>query len=218
MQQANQTPQLLSRESQFLGKTGKMLLLYAALYLGTIFSLGIAYPWLSCALYRWETNNTIINGRKLQFDGKGTELFKKYIKWLGLTIITFGIYKLWLSRNVLMWKTCHTHFVAEKRGTSYYKCTIPEKLLMLVKYYAIIICTLTIGKSIATCYKTYWTLDHTHIDGVKLCFNGKALQYLGECALCLLYTIITFGIYIFFVPVRLKRWEVRFTITELALL
>ena len=193
-----------------------MFLLCAALYLGTIFSLGIAYPWLPCALYRWEIDNTIINGRKLHFDGKGFDLFKKYIKWLGLTIITLGIYKLWLSRNVLMWKISRTRFEGENRGTSYFKCTIPEKLLMLVKYYAIVICTLTLGKSIAARYKNYWTLNHTYINGIKLDFNGKALQYLGECALCLLYTVITLGVYIFFIPVRLKRWEVEHTIAELA--
>ncbi len=193
-----------------------MLLLYAALYFGTIFSLGIAYPWLSCALYRWETDNTIISGRRLHFNGKGAELFKKYIKWLGLMIVTLGIYKLWLSRNVFMWKTSHTHFADENEGTSYYKCDILDKLFMLIRYYAIIICTLSLGKGIANCYKTGWTLKHTSIDGAQLDFKGKAPDYFLEYLVCVLLTICTLGIYAFFVPVRLKRWEVQNTAANLS--
>lgn len=216
MQAVKSTRQLLSRGSAFTGRTGKMLLLYAALCFGTIFSLGIAYPWLSCALYRWEIDNSIISGKRLHFDGKGGDLFKKYIKWLGLMIITLGIYKLWLSRNVFMWKTSHTHFTDEKGGTSCYKCDILDKLFMLIRYYAIIVVTLSLGKGIANCHKTGWTLKHTIIDGAQLDFNGKALDYFLEYLLCVLLTICTIGIYAFFVPVRLKRWEVEHTQCGLA--
>ncbi|MCD8309183.1 MAG: DUF898 domain-containing protein [Clostridia bacterium] len=196
--------------SYFTGNAAIYLLLLIAVYLGTVFSLFIAYPWLVCAFYRWEAKYTYINGKQTYFDGKGSDLFKKYIKWLLLTIVTLTIYKICLTKNVMMWKAAHTHYIGGS-GKSYYNCGIIEKLLMLVKYYAIIICTLTIGSSWAYCYKTKWTLNHTVIDGKALDFCGKGLNFFGKIWLTILLVIVTCGIYLLWVPTVFKRWEVEHT-------
>ncbi|MCD7728871.1 MAG: DUF898 domain-containing protein [Clostridia bacterium] len=198
-------------QSQFTGNTLKLFLYLLLLVIGTVFTLGIAYPWLMCLIYRWEIKNTLINGRRQYFDGKGSDLFKKYIKWLLLTIVTFGIYKICLTKNIMVWKTSHTHFEGNTSGVSVYKCGIVEKLLMLVKYYAIIICTLTIGYSWAHCYETRWMAEHTVIDGCRLGFNGKGINYLGKLALSILLVICTAGIYVIWLPVKFKKWEVEHT-------
>ena len=76
----------------------------------SVVSLGIAMPWAMCIKYRWEIENTVIEGRRLRFIGSGGSLFMNYIKWWILTIITFGIYGFWLYIKLIEWKTENTVF------------------------------------------------------------------------------------------------------------
>ncbi|CEJ72968.1 Predicted membrane protein [[Clostridium] sordellii] len=73
-------------------------------------TLGIATPWAMCIKYRWEIDNTVVDGKRLKFVGSGTDLFFQYIKWWILTIITLGIYGFWLYINVIKWKVENTIF------------------------------------------------------------------------------------------------------------
>lgn len=79
--------------------------------LGAIISFltfGLAYPWAVVNLYRWETNHTIIDGRRLEFSGTGWGLFGHWLKWWFLTLITLGIYGFWVHIKLLKWKASHT--------------------------------------------------------------------------------------------------------------
>ena len=76
----------------------------------TLITLGICYPWALCMVYGWETNHTVINGRRLKFHGTAIGLFGNWIKWLLLTIITIGIYGFWLNIALKKWKVKHTTF------------------------------------------------------------------------------------------------------------
>ena len=76
----------------------------------TLFTIGLAFPWAVVNLYRWETNHTIIDGRRLQFNGTGLELWGNWFKWWFLTLITFGIYSFWVHIKLLKWKAKHTTF------------------------------------------------------------------------------------------------------------
>lgn len=77
----------------------------------TLLTLGIATPWAMCIKYRWEIDNTTIDGKRLQFTGTGGDLFVHYIKWWVLTIITFGIYGFWLYINLIKWRVENTEFI-----------------------------------------------------------------------------------------------------------
>ena len=81
------------------------------IFLVTVFTLGICYPWAFTMIYNWETKHTVINGKRLQFDGTAAQLFGNWIKWFLLTLITVGIYGLWLPIKIAKWKTMHTSFV-----------------------------------------------------------------------------------------------------------
>ena len=76
----------------------------------TAITLGIAFPWAACMMYRWETNHTVVNGHRLVFEGTGAQLFGNWIKWLLLTIITLGIYSFWVHIKLRQWRAKHTHF------------------------------------------------------------------------------------------------------------
>ena len=56
-----------------------------------------------------------------------------------------------------------------------------------------------------------WEARHTVIDGRRLKFTGSAGGLFGTWILCLLLTFVTFGIYCFWVPLRIHRWKVKHT-------
>ena len=92
---------------------GTMLQLVGWTLLGaliTAVTCGICYPWACCMIYSWETEHTVINGRRLKFTGTATGLFGQWIKWWFLTLITCGIYGLWVGIRLKAWITKHTVF------------------------------------------------------------------------------------------------------------
>ena len=78
----------------------------------TTVTLGICYPWAVCMVYKWETEHTVINGKRLKFDGTATGLFGSWIKWILLCVVTLGIYSFWLAIALKKWKTKHTSIQA----------------------------------------------------------------------------------------------------------
>ena len=52
-----------------------------------------------------------------------------------------------------------------------------------------------------------WRCKHTFIDGQQLVFNGSAIGLFGHWVKWFLLTIITFGIYAFWVAPRLQAWK-----------
>ncbi len=76
----------------------------------TLVTLGICYPWACCMIYQWETNHTVINGRRLRFTGTALGLFGHWVKWFLLTVVTLGIYGFWVSIQLKKWKVAHTEF------------------------------------------------------------------------------------------------------------
>lgn len=93
-------------EGNLLGLIGVNIL--AAII--SFMTLGIATPWAMCIKYRWEIDNTVVDGKRLKFVGSGMDLFFQYIKWWILTIITLGIYGFWLYINIIKWKVENTTF------------------------------------------------------------------------------------------------------------
>lgn len=71
-------------EGSLLGLIGVNILAWVI----SVLTFGIATPWAMCIKYKWQINNTVIEGRRLKFIGTGSSLFMNYIKWWILTIIT----------------------------------------------------------------------------------------------------------------------------------
>jgi len=95
-------------ESKFDGGLFGLLGCYLLILVGTVLTLGLAYPWLLCMLKRWEARHTSIDGHRLFFNGTGMQLIGKWIVWLLLSIITLGIYLLWLPIRIKQWTIKHT--------------------------------------------------------------------------------------------------------------
>ena len=61
---------------------------------------------------------------------------------------------------------------------------------------------------------TRWETRHTIIDGHRLRFNGTGGQLIGKWIVWILLCIITLGIYAFWLPIRLKQWQIKHTTME----
>ena len=68
------------------------------------------------------------------------------------------------------------------------------------------VCTLFIGLSYAMCRKHRWNCKHTVIDGKRMRFIGKSEALLGRLALWSIFTVLTASIFLFFIPVKIKKW------------
>ena len=63
----------------------------------------------------------------------------------------------------------------------------------------------------AICIFYGWKINHTVIEGKRLKFNGTAMGLFGNWIKWLLLIIVTFGIYSFWVHIKLEQWKVKNT-------
>ena len=101
---------LVNGESYFDGRMIQRVgihLLWGFIFLITA---TLAFPWCVCAVTRWETKHTIIQGHRLKFTGKGIQLLGRFLLWLLLFILTVGIILLWVQIFLKQWKVKHTEF------------------------------------------------------------------------------------------------------------
>lgn len=71
--------------------------------------------------------------------------------------------------------------------------------------------TLGIGVPWAVCYKEKWYTEHTIVDGKRLVFDGNGAQLFGNYIKWFLLSIITCGIYAFWLGIKMKQWVVYHT-------
>ena len=77
----------------------------------------------------------------------------------------------------------------------------------------IIIFTLGLALPWAICMKESWYAKHTIIDGTQLTFDGNGAQLFGNYIKWFLLTVITLGIYGFWLSIKMKQWVVKHTHT-----
>ena len=63
----------------------------------------------------------------------------------------------------------------------------------------------------AVCFLYRWEVEHTVINGKRLCFDGTALQLFGNWIKWWLLTIVTLGIYGFWVGISVRKWKAKHT-------
>ena len=70
----------------------------------------------------------------------------------------------------------------------------------------IIILTFGLAAPWAICMKERWIARHTIIDGRQLVFDGTGGQLFGNYIKWFLLTLITLGIYGFWLDIKMKQW------------
>ena len=72
-------------------------------------SCGIAYPWASVPLIKWEMEGTVVDGDRYGYFGNGTDMFGIYIVCMLLSIVTCGIYFPWAACRINRYIVSNTH-------------------------------------------------------------------------------------------------------------
>ena len=85
--------------------------------------------------------------------------------------------------------------------------------LILLSILGAIITILTLGVCYpwALCMIYGWKINHTVIEGKRMKFYGSAIGLFGNWIKWLALTIITFGIYGFWVSIKLEDWKAKYT-------
>ena len=73
----------------------------------------------------------------------------------------------------------------------------------------ITVCTFGICYPWAVCMIYGWEINHTVIEGYRMKFTGSAFGLFGNWIKWLLLTIITLGIYGFWVGIKIRDWKAR---------
>lgn len=201
-----------TQTSEFGGKAIPYFFIGVAVKLGSLLSLGIAYPFLFCWRLKWVTKHTKVDGQQLVFDGNGIQLIGRYLLWILLCVVTLGIYLIFfMPLNWNRWETKHTHFLHAQGGESHFDGHIWQLfgVRLLTRFVTLI--TLGLGSFWAHCYRERWYAKHTVYDGVRIAFHGKGWQYFLKKIVWLLLTVVTIGIYGLFLGQRVKRWTISYT-------
>ena len=102
------------------------------------------------------------------------------------------------------------------RGLFMEKSYFDGGLLQLIGWALLgwLITTITFGICYpwAVCMVYGWKINHTVIEGRRLKFTGTAVGLFGNWIKWLLLSIITLGIYGFWVRIALEKWRVKNTI------
>lgn len=104
--------------------------------------------------------------------------------------------------------------VQEQKEKSYFDGTLLQRIGWVIAGGIVTLITLGICFPVAVFWIYNWETKHTVINGRRLKFTGTAGGFFGKWLLCFVLTIVTAGIYSFFVPIKIKRWREENTFFE----
>lgn len=181
----------------------------AFLVIGITF--GIATPWAQCMLYNYQYKHTVYNGKRLKFEGTGGDLFVNYFKWFFFTIITLGFYAFVIPVKKTKWVVSNLHYEDEEfvTGESFFDGNTLQLIGINLLSYLLCLVSLGLLFPFTVCFKLRWINKHTVINRKKLVFDGKALNLFGKYILWCFLTIITFGIYGWWLEIKMLKWQTK---------
>jgi uncharacterized membrane protein YjgN (DUF898 family) len=77
--------------------------------------------------------------------------------------------------------------------------------------FLVVLCTLGIATPYAMVLRQRWRARHTYVNGHRLIFLGTGMSLFGNWLKWFLLTVVTLGIYGFWVAPRLQQWVVEHT-------
>jgi uncharacterized membrane protein YjgN (DUF898 family) len=204
--------------SKFNGTVGQWFRLSILMFLLVVFTLGLGMPWAICMLHRWRMNNLVIEGKQVVFYGKGRKLFWRYMGWSILSLLTLGFYSFRVPVKVMDWLMEYTHFELEEGQDPelYYKvfqqkssfCGVTmDYVRVLILQALLLIFTLGLAMPWVICLWGKWYFDNMIIDGKQVVFAGGGKKLFWRYLAWSILTIITLGIWGFWMAVRILKWE-----------
>lgn len=96
-----------------------------------------------------------------------------------------------------------------KKEPSYFDGRL--RALIGINLLTILVCPITLGLAYPAmyCLKRKWIYASTVVNGYRLKFTGKGRQLIGKYILWTFLSIITFGIFAFWLPIKYQKWETK---------
>ncbi len=198
-------------DSKFTGNTWSLFGINLLTFIGSIFTLFIAFPWLVCLKKRYIASHTYINGKQQCFNGTGIQLIGKFLLWAFLTLITCGIFIFWASYNLHKWTVKHTYFVGEEYNKSNFDGNAAAYIGNNILAIFLNIITLGFVGTWMRCRKERFLNNHCIVSGYRLNFCGNGGDLLGKYLLWGVLTVLTLGIYGIFRAMAYKKWLIKHT-------
>ena len=145
----------------------------------TIITLGIYYPWAKCAIRKFLWQETEIAGSRFEWHGTGREMFRGFIKAylvLGGLLAIINFGPLFIPPELLIWSILAAYLLI--------LLFIPLVLHGMARY----------------------RLSRTSLRGIYFGYRGKLKEFYGSTARDFLLTIVTFGIYGFWLQTNIRRY------------
>jgi len=163
----------------FHGKNSQFFGLSLYNVLLTLITLGIYYPWAKCAIRNFLWQETELNGSRFQWHGTGKEMFKGFIKAyaiLGVLLLVINFGAIIIPPEYAIW--------------------------LILSAYLIIVLLLPLVIHGAVRYR----LARTSFKGIFFGYRGDLKEFYRLCTVEFLLTLITLGIYGFWMQVKLRRY------------
>lgn len=104
-----------------------------------------------------------------------------------------------------------TNNTTDNAAVSYFDGGLLGQIGINILSCLIIVFSLGFFTPLAICVGYGWEVKHTVVDGRRLCFNGTAMGLFGNWVKWWLLTLVTFGIYSFWVNIKVKQWKTKHT-------
>lgn len=184
-----------SRRLIFTGTGGGLFVKYIIWWLLSIVTLGIYLFFLPIKMEKWIASHTYDVPLEIV---EHVEKLKDEVNYAATKHDAAEAER--LSKELQEYQASH-----DILGESYFD----GKLLQLIGWniltFFMNVFTLGIAVPFSMCLMMKWKMKHQVILGRRLSFNGNGLQLIGRYLLWLLLSVITFGIYAFWLGIKLKN-------------
>ena len=196
-------------DSYFDGKVLDLIGWKVLSFLISAITLTIGAPWGKCMVMSYKVNHTVLNGKRLKFNGTGGSLFVQRFKWFLLTIITLGVYSLWVPVKEKKWELSNIYFEDEGQviDESFFDGKMIQNLGINILCNFLNLISLGLLYTFTVCIRYNWYAKHSIINRKKIVFNGNGLNLFLHYLLWYFLTLITFGIFGFWLEVNMEKWK-----------
>lgn len=165
-------------EISFHGNGGQYFGIWIVNLLLTLVTVGLYYPWARAATMKYFWQETELAGSRFQFHGTGQEMFVGFIKAIGIVL---GLYFVF---GMSMWLGI----------------PIIGSLVFFFGMLALI--------PIAIHGATRYRMSRTSWRGVHFGYRGDLQALVRECVVGGLLTLVTFGIYSFWLTCKIRQYVI----------
>ncbi len=102
-------------------------------------------------------------------------------------------------------------FALEYDGKGTFDGYLIQKIGLSILCGLVNVVTLFIAYPATICWKQKWLCKHTIYDGKRLSFDGTGMQLFGKWLVWLLLSVVTFGIFLIFLPNKVEAWKAKHT-------